>query len=118
MSFIRKIADEPIKTEHMRGGAGYVLAKRILNDPDEMYKKGRLFNHMTLDPGCEVGLHMHDGDGETYYILKGRGKYYDGKDKTVEVGPGDIMFCGDGEYHGMINDGDEPIEFIALILYS
>ena len=27
------------------------------------------------------------------------------------------IICNDGEMHGLVNDGEEPVEFIALILY-
>ena len=115
MAFVRKITDEPVRTDHMRGGEGYVLAKPILSGREELYDKGRLFNHIILEPGCEIGMHKHEGEGETYYILKGKGRYYRGSE-TVEVGPGYVTFCGDGEEHGLFNDGPETLEMIALIL--
>ena len=42
----------------------------ILESNAEMYDKGRVFNHLYLDPGCEVGWHIHHGDGETYYMVE------------------------------------------------
>ena len=66
-------------------------AFHILEPGEEMYNKGRVFNHLFLEPGCEIGWHIHHGDGETYYILKGVGVYND--DGTeVTVGPGDVTF--------------------------
>ena len=117
MSFIRKITDEPVRTDHMRGGAGYILAKPILQGEDEMYGKGRVFQLTIVEPGCELGLHRHEGEGETYFIIKGSGIYYRG-DEKVRVSAGDITFCDDGESHGFINDTDETAEIIALILYK
>ena len=117
MSFIRKITDEPVRTEHMRCGAGYILAKPILTSNEEMYNKGRVFQHTIIDPGCEIGLHKHEGEGETYYLIKGSGVYYRG-DEKVRVQAGDITFCDDGESHGFFNDTDEPVEMIALILFK
>ena len=117
MSFIRKITDEPVRTEHMRGGAGYILAKPILTSNEEMDNKGRVFQHTIIDPGCEIGLHKHEGEGETYYLIKGSGVYYRG-DEKVRVQAGDITFCDDGESHGFFNDTDEPVEMIALILFK
>ena len=81
----------------------------------EMYEKGRVFAHTTVDPGSKIGVHQHKGDAETYYIMSGSGKYYD-NGTVVDVHPGDVFFCADGESHSIEAIG-EPIEMIALILY-
>ncbi len=116
MAFVRKIG-EPAVVEGFKGGKGHVLARKILTTDEEMYNKGRVFNHMVLEKDCEVGKHTHSGDAETYYVLSGHGKYLNG-DETVDVGPGDVMFTGDGETHALRNEEDEPLEFIALVLYK
>ena len=113
---IRRSDEKTVDVRKMFDGAGEAVMHRILNGADEMYGKGRVFSHLHLKPGCEVGWHVHRGDGETYYILKGRGEYSDNGTLT-EVGPGDVMYVGDGEGHSMKAVGDEPLEMIALILY-
>lgn len=116
MSFIRHM-EEPKKLPAFKGGEGYLKLSPILQGEAEMYGKGRVFARTILDPGCAVGYHQHQGDSETFFILKGHGDYnHDGQ--HVQVGPGDIAYCGDGEWHGMKNNADEPLEFIALILYK
>ena len=116
MSVIRRKDEVPVEMKKMFGGAGEVEHHRLLLGAEEMYGKGRLFNHVVIRPGCELGWHVHHGDGETYYILKGRGGYSD-NGTLIEVGPGDVMYVGDGEGHSMKAVGDEPLEMIALILY-
>lgn len=117
MSFMRKLQTEPKLLENFKGGNGCVKMRPILNGDSEMYGKGRVFSYMQLDKGCEIGKHLHEGDGETFLILKGHGRYLlDGK--LVDVGPGDVLFNDDGEEHYMINEADEPLEFIALVLYN
>ncbi len=101
----------------MFDGAGTARMRLILESNAEMYDKGRVFNHLFLDPGCEVGWHIHHGDGETYYILKGHGEYND-NGTAVRVGPGDVTFVDDGEGHSLKNTGDETLEAIALILFK
>lgn len=96
-------------------GTGEITVRSLLNGPEEMYEKGRVFAHTTVHPGSRIGLHQHVGDAETYYILSGHGKYVD-NNQVVEVHPGDVCFCGDGESHS-IEAGEEAIEMIALILY-
>ncbi len=117
MSFIKRRDDVTVVTAPAFGGNGAVENHKILNGPEDMFGKGRLFNHGILNPGCEVGWHIHHGDCETYYILKGRGEYSD-NGTIVEVGPGDVTFVGDGEGHAMRCISDEPLEMIALILYT
>ena len=109
---------ERIRTEkQMFGGNGTAKSAHILEAREEMYNKGRVFNHLYLDPGCEVGYHVHHGDGETYYILKGRGEYND-NGTIVILEPGDVAFVDDGEGHALKAIGDETLEAIALILYK
>lgn len=60
-------------------------------------------------------LCKHKGDSETYYILSGTGRYND-NGSIVDVHPGDVYFCEDGESHS-IEATNEPIEMVALILY-
>ena len=117
MSFCRKLKAEPNIVENFKGGNGCLKMNPILNGEDEMYGKGRVFSYIQLDKGCEIGRHTHEGDGETFLILKGHGKYLlDGQ--LIDVGPGDVLFNGDGEEHYMLNENDEPLELVALVLYS
>lgn len=114
---VRRKADRISEQKCLFGGPGDVRNTRILNDAEEMYNKGRLFNHIYLDPGCKVGYHVHQGDGETYYILKGEGEYNDNGDVTT-VRAGDVTFVDAGEGHSLLNTGTETLEAIALILYK
>ena len=80
---IRHSEEKIVESKKLFNGAGEAEMHKILNGADEMYGKGRVFNHLVLHPGCEIGWHVHKGDGETYYILKGRGLYNDnGTDRT------------------------------------
>ena len=113
---IRKKADQQTEHKCIREGKGLTEMRKILNDVDEMFGKGRLFNHMILQPGNSIGEHTHTGDNEIFYFLSGVGEYNDNGD-IVEVHPGDTAVCKDGEHHALVNTGKEPLEFIALILY-
>ena len=114
---IRRSGEKIIERKKLFGGAGEAEMHKILNGADEMYGKGRVFNHLHLAPGCEIGWHVHQGDGETYYILRGRGLFND-NGVSVEVGPGDVTFTDSGEGHALLNNGEEELEAIALILYK
>ena len=96
------------------GGNGNVQMK-VLATADEMYKGARLFNHVTLQPGCSLGFHHHEHETEFYYIIKGEGVFNDnGTEKIVHAG--DICATGYGEVHGLENKTEEDLEMIALIV--
>jgi len=98
-------------------GEGGVTVRDLLNGHDEMYGKGRVFAHSTLQPGCSIGYHVHQDESETYYIYSGTGEFND-NGTLVKVSTGDVTFTPAGEGHGIKNIGSEPLEFIALILYK
>ena len=51
-------------------GVGEITVRSLLNGPEEMSQKGRVFGHTTVYPGSEIGYHVHKGDSETYYIFR------------------------------------------------
>ena len=114
---IRRKEEATVIRKKFFGGEGEGTAHQILNTPEEFYGKGRLFNHLYLDPGAEIGWHIHHGDGETYYILKGEGDYSD-NGNLVHIKAGDTTFCDAEEGHSLKNTGDGILEAIALILYK
>lgn len=117
MAFKRRLPETPIFLEHFQGGAGELEKYDILNGPDEMYQKGRVCSVMRLKPGCEIGRHRHNGDGEVFYILSGKGKYLL-NEELVDIVAGDVLFCDDGEEHQVINDTDQDLCLLAVVLYS
>lgn len=97
-------------------GTGEITVRDILEGPEELYQKGRVFCHTTVYAGSGIGYHVHRGESETYYILSGRGTFNDNGVLT-EVGPGDVLFTGDQAGHGIEASANEDIHMIALILY-
>jgi len=117
MSFVRKNDERTVKCAKLFGGEGEVEMHCILNSVDELSGKGRLYNHCYLEPGAEIGWHVHNGDGEIYYILKGTAEYND-NGNIVTLHAGDVTAVYSGEGHAMKNIGDDTLESIALILYA
>ena len=114
---IRRSSEKTVITKPAPfNGTGEITVRNLLNGPEEMENRGRVFCHTTVHPGSQIGLHTHNGDAETYYILSGHGEYID-NGKVYDVQPGDVYYCPDGEAHS-IRAIDEPIEMIALILYT
>ena len=103
----------PRRDACVQKGKGLIHMKD-LTDKEGLYGHGRLFAHVTVDPGCSIGYHPHDHETEFYYIIKGEAVFSDNGVESV-VRAGDICATGYGESHGLENRTDEPVELIALI---
>ena len=114
---IRRKDERTVVAKKMFDGQGQSIMNHILNTPEEMYNKGRVFSHVVLEKNCEVGWHIHNGDGETYYIIRGEGQYND-NGEMITLYTGDVAFVDAGQGHSIINLKDEPLELIALVLYK
>ena len=102
------------RVENLAGGNGHAIVKHLIGQ--EQFKgRARLYAEITLETGCSVGYHKHHSESETYYILKGEGKYND-NGTIKKVSAGDVTFTCDGEGHGIENTGSEDLVFIGLIL--
>jgi len=102
--------------ENMRGGDGAVKIEHLLSK-DELNNKGRLFAKITLEPGCSIGSHVHEGEMEAFFIISGEAQY-DDNGETVTLHPGDTTHTPSGAGHGVKSTGSVPLEMIALILFE
>ena len=70
-----------------------------------------------LEPGSSVGEHGHPDTEELYLILEGHGRaVLDGA--SWAVGPGDLFVCKAGHAHGLLNDSDAPLTYLAVLTGS
>lgn len=107
---------EVVKVDHAQGGEGYLLRDLLLQG-DQLHGKLTYASTITLEPDCEIGVHTHTGDSEMYFIYEGSGVYTDG-DETYPVQAGDVLFCKDGETHGIVNNGKGDLRFVAIMQAS
>lgn len=114
---IRKANERETTVVQKYGGNGTVSMSPIIFSNEELNNKGRLFSHITVEPGNEFGYHVHNGESEIYYVLAGKGEYND-NGNTVIIEKGDVTFTRSGEGHGVKSIGDEPLEVAALILFA
>ena len=114
---VKRNADLSVKLEpNLKGGHDTVRIVNIL-EKEEMNGLGRLFAVSIIPPGGSIGKHTHEGDFETYYILKGRARVND-NGNMAELGPGDMTQCNDGYFHSIENIGDVDLEYLAVILFT
>ena len=102
--------------ENMRGGNGTVEITNFVT-PAELNDKGRMFANITLKPGCGIGFHVHEGESELFYLMKGEVLYNDNGVEQV-LSAGDVMICPAGTGHGVTNNGTETAELCAVIVYA
>ena len=98
----------------VQNGKGLCHIKH-LTDKEGLYGHGRMFAHVTVDPGCSIGYHPHEHETEFYYILKGEALFSD-NGKEVILHAGDVAATGYGEGHSLENQSQESMELIALIV--
>ena len=104
------------RVEHMCEGNGHVIIKEILEEPYLAGKCG-LYAQVTIQPGSSLGYHEHKNESETYYILSGTAEYNDnGTTRTVKAG--DVTYTPDGCGHALKPIGNEPVVFMALIIFD
>ena len=102
--------------EKMRGGKGTVEIQSIFT-PEDFKGKSRLIAKVSVNPGCSIGMHEHDGEEEIYYVLRGEAILTDSTlDEDVSLKPGDASLTLGGQSHAIRNEGNEILEFVAIIL--
>lgn len=84
-------------------------------DSSIMGEKNRCFLKIVLSQDTSLGLHKHKGESEIYYVLQGRGKYYDNSEE-YELYAGESVICRDGDIHGILNTEKEDMVLIALVV--
>jgi len=103
-------------TTNLRGGKGDITMFHFLTE-QEVRGAGRLFAKFVVEPGNSIGAHMHEGEMEAFYVLKGKGLVLDdGAEVILEAG--DCHICPDGHTHSIKNIGEDSLEFIAIVLYT
>lgn len=95
-----------VKSQFKGGNKDYLV--QTFEDKDNRIMHGR------LEPGASIGLHLHEENSEVYYILKGKAELiYDDTRETVQ--PGQAHYCPVGHSHSLMNNGDEDLEFLAIV---
>ena len=102
--------------EKLRGGEGPVTFHEFLSK-DESYGAGRLFSRSTLPAGASIGVHVHEGEYEVYYVLSGEAEI-DDNGTLIHLKAGDTHLCPSGQSHALKNPGPGELEMIMLILFE
>jgi len=118
MSIVRRREErEAVFMERKFDGPGAIKGLKAINSDPELMGKGRIFSEFLLEKDCGFGYHVHDADFEVYIMLEGEAEYCDNGEMTV-LCPGDVAIVYPGEGHSITNVKDEPVRFIAIVLYE
>lgn len=116
-TIVKRLIEIPFTTSVMPTNKGTTFYQRAFERGVEgVVGPWECVDYMTIPPGTQFGVHVHDGSEELYVILKGRGTaLLDGTQQPV--GPGDFLMLRDGGAHGLRNDGAEAIELLCVCVY-
>ncbi len=103
-----------VQRDKMRSGDGTVDLLGLV-PPEHLPQKCRLFSVVTLEMGCSIGRHSHEGETEIFYVLQGQGVLDDNGTITT-LNAGDCSICRSGEAHGIANEKETPLKFVAAII--
>jgi len=80
---------------------------------DNTHLNNLVVSSTLLYPGKQTTGHTHPGQEEVYHFVSGKGlmKIEEG---YWPVRAGDIKLIEDGEFHQVINDGDEDLYFVCV----
>ena len=106
-----------VDKENFMGGTGIAHFEHIMS-AQEMHGMNRVYAKVTLKKGCSVGYHVHNGDGEDYFVLSGVATLDDNHERTLYLKPGEHYFTSSGKGHSISNEQDEDLVFMALIIYD
>ena len=68
--------------------------------------------HAGSNPGM-VPEHKHEKEEEVMFFIEGKGEFVT-KDETIQLKPGICVYNPPGEFHKIVNTGDEVLKFIWI----
>jgi len=67
-----------------------------------------------MPPGTAHAFHRHPGREEVLWIIEGRGEQWVEQEKRL-LGPGDSVFIPSDTVHGIYNDSERVVRFLAVL---
>lgn len=114
---IKRNQDFRIQTVSAVDDIGNFQLAHIFNE-DDRPKNMNILAVLTIEPGEICGLHKHEGESDTYYVVSGSGLYTDSDGHQEMLYAGDAAWAYDGESHGIENKGDIPLVMLAVIPFA
>jgi mannose-6-phosphate isomerase-like protein (cupin superfamily) len=100
--------------ENLRGGKGKIKVEHYWQQGQELLAENRLFAKLTIEPGDNIGYHLHENEEEVFIILSGIAEA-DDNGKIVILEAGDTILTGNGNGHSIKCISSEPLTLLAVI---
>lgn len=100
--------------ENARGGNGK-LSRMMYKKASEYGGQIMAMAVMDLEPGTDIGYHIHENDMEMYLMLDGMATVSD-NGTISNIVSGDLFITEKGEGHSLRNSTDKNLTFLALVL--
>lgn len=101
---------------HLREGDGTVLVRSLM-DLKHLNGYGKFFSILSMEPGSSIGWHVHIGESESFYVIKGTAEFNDNGTPRI-IMAGDCAHTPSGEGHWLKNVGKDTLEVLALVVIS
>jgi mannose-6-phosphate isomerase-like protein (cupin superfamily) len=88
------------------------LRSHFLMDAGDLGSRNLSITWVDVPPGAEQHSHSHEDSEQVYVIVRGRGRVHVAGDEE-DVGEGDLVFIPPATDHGIRNDGDETLVYVA-----
>jgi len=89
----------------------------ILHENEHLNDHGRLYARITIDPGCSIKWHEHEGEMESFYVLEGE-CVFDDNGVECPAKPGDLLYTPHGSGHAVHNRSNAPVDVMALVIFN
>lgn len=103
-----------VMVENLRDGIGPASVQTLIGKGD-LLQDVSFVGIVRLEPGSSIGYHLHDSDGEIYYVLSGSGKFYKSKTETIDIQEGDLTYIHPSSGHGIVNTSKEELTLLAIV---
>lgn len=113
---VYKLSDLPLSKNQSAGGKGELLSKFAFSRENALPSQAvKEMKYLVLLPGDSIGVHEHKDNEDCYLICSGAGIYIETDGSKHPVAAGDMTICRAGESHGLINTGELPLVFFAVL---
>jgi mannose-6-phosphate isomerase-like protein (cupin superfamily) len=114
MMIVHKEDMRPQVWVNIHGGAGNIDVQHIF-EAEDMAGKCTLCAKSVFHPGDSIGQHVHETNGEIYYVLEGELVVTeDGVEHVLR--PGDAAFTANGASHRVENRTQQTASMLAIIM--
>jgi len=111
---IRKGQHRVETRNHARGGDGFVTLHHLA-ESEQTFNHCRMIVRTVIEPGSSMGYHAHENEMEFFYVLSGELEVND-NGQNVVLHPGDTVCSGEGEGHSLRAHGNQPAEYLAVVV--